>query len=98
LPSAIEQVYREFGEQGLAVMAISIREPRDRVGAWVAAHGTTVTVLLDAEGRVTQQYEVTVTPTVFIVGRDGRLLGKAIGTRAWTSDRGRALLTALTQP
>ncbi len=35
---------------------------------------------------------MTVTPTVFLVGRDGRLLGKARGTRPWTSDRGRAVL------
>jgi peroxiredoxin len=97
LPSAIEQVHREFGARGLAVLAISIREPRERVEAWVAAHGTTFTVLLDADGSVTQQYEVTVTPTVFIVGRDGRLLGRALGTKAWTSDRGRAVLAALTR-
>lgn len=89
-------MHREFGGRGLAVVAISIQEPRERVAAWVADHDTTFTVLLDPDARVTQQYEVTVTPTVFLVGRDGRLLGKALGTKAWTSERGRALLTALT--
>jgi peroxiredoxin len=89
-------VSREFGERGLAVVAISIQEPRERVAAWVSDHRTTFTVLLDPEGSVTQRYGVTATPTVFIVGRDGRLLGKALGTKAWASDRGRALFTALT--
>jgi peroxiredoxin len=89
-------VHREFGERGLAVLAISIQEPRERVATWASDHRTTFTVLLDAEGSVTQRYEVTATPTVFIVGRDGRLLGKALGTKDWTSERGRALLTALT--
>ena len=90
-------MHREFGAQGLAVVAISIQEPRERVGAWVADHGTTFTVLLDPDARVTQQYQVTGTPTVFIVGRDGRLLGKALGTKPWTSPQGRALLAALTR-
>jgi peroxiredoxin len=89
-------VHREFGGRGLAVVAVSIQEPRERVAAWVADHRTTFTVLLDSEGSVTQKYQVTATPTVFIVGRDGRLLGKALGTKPWMSERGRALFTALT--
>jgi peroxiredoxin len=95
LPSAIEQVHREFSGRGLAVVAIDIREPADTVAAWVEKHKTTFTVLLDTDGEVTQQYEVTVTPTVFLVGRNGRLIGKAVGTRPWTSESGRALLGAL---
>ena len=86
-----------FGGQGLAVVAISVREPRERVSTWAAAHGTTFPVALDADGRVSHQYDVTVTPTVFIVGRDGRLLGKALGTKDWMSGRGRALLATLTR-
>ncbi|OLC16846.1 MAG: hypothetical protein AUH29_03775 [Candidatus Rokubacteria bacterium 13_1_40CM_69_27] len=95
MPSTIERVHREFKDKGLAVVAISIQEPPDRVAAWVKTHNTSFTVLLDADGSVTRQYEVTATPTVFIVGRDGTLLGKALGTKAWTSDTGRALLQAL---
>jgi hypothetical protein len=34
---------------------------------------------------------------VFLVARDGRVVGKALGTKAWNSDAGRALLTALTR-
>jgi peroxiredoxin len=94
LPSAIEQVHREFSGRGLAVVAIDIREPADTVAAWVEKHKTTFTVLLDTDGEVTQQYEVTVTPTVFLV-RNGRLIGKAVGTKPWTSESGRALLGAL---
>lgn len=97
MPSTIEQVHREFGGQGLAVLAISIREPRERVGSWAAGRGTTVPMLLDLDGRVSQQYDVTATPTVFIVSRDGRLLGKALGTKDWMSGRGRALLATLTR-
>lgn len=59
-------------------------------------HHTSFTVLLDADGSATRRYGVIVTPTVLIVGRDGTLLGKAVGTKPGTSDPGRALLQALT--
>ena len=52
-------------------------------------------MLLDASGAVTSAYEVTATPTVFLLSREGKLVGKALGNKAWTSEQGRALLTRL---
>jgi hypothetical protein len=57
-----------------------------------------VPVLLDADGGVTRRYEVPVTPTAFLLARDGTLVGKAVGTKPWTSPTGRAVLRALTAP
>jgi hypothetical protein len=37
-------------------------------------------------------YGVTATPTVFVIGRDGLVLGRAIGRRPWVAAEGRALL------
>ena len=55
----------------------------------------TVPVLLDPDGAVTAAYKVTGTPTVFLVGRDGTLVGKVVGTRDWGGPAGLALLAAL---
>jgi peroxiredoxin len=98
LPSTIEQMYREHKDQGLSVLAINIQESRDDVAKWVREKKTTTTVLLDPDGAVVTQYGVTATPTSFIVTRDGRMVGKALGNKAWTSDRGRAMLRALLAP
>jgi peroxiredoxin len=95
LPSTIEQVHQEFRDRGLAVVAIDFQEPREKVRAWVRDQRLTFTVLLDPDGQVTRAYDVTATPTVFLVGRDGRLRGTALGTKAWNSNTGRALFTAL---
>jgi len=38
------------------------------------------------------------TPAVYLIGRDGRLLGRAIGPRTWTQPPGRASLAALLRP
>ncbi len=80
---------------GLAVVAISIQEPRDTVQRWVDTQVVSFTVLLDPDGRATADYGVTATPTVFLVAPDGTLRGKALGTKPWTSATGRALLEAL---
>jgi peroxiredoxin len=88
-------VQRELKDRGLVVVAVSIREPRDTVAAWTTKVGLPFPVYLDEDAEVTRAWRVTSTPTVFLVDRRGRVVGKAIGTKAWTSPAGRALLTAL---
>jgi hypothetical protein len=51
--------------------------------------------LLDPDGDASSAYHITATPTVFLVGRDGKLVAKALGTKDWTSPSGRALLQLL---
>jgi thiol-disulfide isomerase/thioredoxin len=98
LPSTIEQVHKEFGPRGLSILLINIQESRDTAARWVKEKGITPRVLLDPDGSATVAYRVTGTPTVVLIGRDGRMVGRAVGTRGWTSPAGRALLNALLQP
>lgn len=95
LPSTIEQTHRELKDRGLVVLAINLGERRDLVAGWVKGHGVTSTVLLDANNEAQKSYQIAFTPTVFLVDRQGKLVGKAIGERQWTGDQGKALLRAL---
>jgi AhpC/TSA family protein len=95
LPSTIERIHRELKDQGLVVLAINLAEQRDLVAAWVKSHGVTSTVLLDANKDVEKSYQIAYTPTVFLVDRRGRLVGKAIGERDWAGEQGLALLRLL---
>jgi peroxiredoxin len=92
LPSTIEQVHREYKDRGLVVLAISIEENRRKVAAWGPSRSLTMPLLLDPDGAVSGAYRITATPTVFLIGRDGRLVAKGTGTKPWTSDAGRAML------
>ena len=98
MPSTIEEVQRQWKDRGLVVLAVNIEESKSTVAAWVKEKKVTVPVLLDADGAITRRYRVTGTPTVFVVGRDGTMVGVASGTKAWTSDKGKALLGRLTSP
>ena len=98
MPSTIETLHRRYRDQGLAVWAVNIKEPRSHVALWVKVKGLTMPVLLDADGAVTQAYRVTGTPTLVLIDRAGRLVGRAAGTRDWLGEKGRALFTALLAP
>ena len=72
-----------------------MEEGRDKVLGWVKDKQVTFTVVLDRSGSVMRAYDVRATPAVFVIGRDGKLVAKAFGTKSWGSPRGRAFLEAL---
>ena len=95
MPSIIEQVNRDYRDRGLVVYAVNIEETRRTVAKWMEKNHSTVPVLLDPAGDASAAYRITATPTAFLIGRDGKLVAKAIGTKEWTSEHGRALLQRL---
>jgi AhpC/TSA family protein len=94
LPS-IDALFRRLEKDGLSVLLIDIREDRETVRRTVQSRGYAAPVLMDADARLSDTYGVRGTPTVFLVGRDGTLRGRAVGPRPWTGPEGRALLQAL---
>ena len=95
MPSTIEKVHQDFKDAGLVVLPISLEEGRGKVTAWAPHKTLTMPLLLDPAGDASGAYRITATPTVYLVGRDGKLVAKATGTKPWTSEQGRALLKLL---
>jgi thioredoxin-related protein len=87
-------VHKDLDGRGLTVLAVNIQESSEVVRTWVGARKITSRVVLD-DGDVARRYRVTVTPTVVLVDRQGRMLAKAHGVRSWTGAQGRELLLAL---
>lgn len=77
------------------MLAINIQESRSTVAAWAREKGVTIPILLDTDGEITKRYGVIATPTTFLVDREGRLLGRAVGPRDWGSPAGKGLLAGL---
>jgi peroxiredoxin len=94
----MEQVHKEFSQKGLTVLAVDVQENRDWVANWVEEKKVTSPILLDADGAVTQLYGVTGTPTVVLIGRQGELIGRAVGSREWMGEKSRGLFEALLSP
>ena len=95
MPS-INALYREFRGQGLEVLLIDFRESPERVRQVVKERGYTAPVLLDESGDVTGRlYGVWGPPTIYLVDRQGRLVGRAIGRRDWSSPAARTFMRDL---
>jgi hypothetical protein len=95
LPS-VNQLYSDFKAQGLEVLLIAFREPGAEVGRVARERGYVAPVLIDASGDVTGRvYGVWGPPTVYLVDREGRLVGRAVGPRDWASAAARTLIKDL---
>jgi len=95
LPS-INALYRDFKAQGLEVLLIAFRESATDVRRVARERGYVAPVLLDASGDVTGRlYGVWGPPTVYLVDREGRLVGRAAGARKWDSPAARRLVQDL---
>ena len=82
-------------DQGLTVLLVDLWEKPARVVKTVAERGYAMRVVIDPDGTVSNAYRVVGTPTVYLVGKDGALIGRAVGPQHWTEAVGRALLEAL---
>ncbi len=83
MPS-MERLWQRFKHRGLVIIAINVdRGGRERVKRFVEETGVTFPVVLDPQGKVRRNYEIFALPTSYIIGQDGRFLGKVVGERMW---------------
>jgi cytochrome c biogenesis protein CcmG, thiol:disulfide interchange protein DsbE len=95
LPS-VQKLYQDLRGKGLDVLLIDIREDPELVRRTVKERGYVTPVLLAQSGQVSGPgYRVWGPPTVFIIDRQGRLLGRAAGARGWDSQQARQFMEAL---
>ena len=91
----LERLHREFAPLGLAVVGVNAREKKDAVSRYAKELGLTFPLVLDPDGKIGALYGVVGLPATFLVGRNGRAVGFAIGSREWGSPPARALFNAL---
>jgi cytochrome c biogenesis protein CcmG, thiol:disulfide interchange protein DsbE len=96
MPS-IERLYKDYGPQGLKVVAVSIDDPGTdtTIRAFAREHDLTFEILHDPSGAIEQEYQTTGVPETFVIGRDGVIRKKIIGASDWDSQGDRALIAQL---
>ena len=77
----IHEVYDEWSERGLVVLAINVGESPSRVNKFIQDYNLSFPVLLDLERNVAGKYNVNITgyPTTFFVDGDGIIRDIKIG-------------------
>jgi len=92
----VNRLYQELKGRGLEVLLVDFREDPAHVRRVARERGYVAPVLIDRSGDVTgRQYGVWGPPTVYLIDREGRLVGRGVGPRSWTDPRIRAMLLAL---
>ena len=75
----LQQVYEEWSDKGLVVLAINMGESSAQVGAFMQSHDLSLPVLLDAKQAVAQKYNIWSIPTTFFIDKDGIIQEKIVG-------------------
>ena len=76
----IQQVYEEWSDKGLVVLAINLGESSSKVKEFVQSYGLPFPVLLDTKGDIAQKYNVRgLIPTTFFIDKNGIIQVKKIG-------------------
>lgn len=91
----MEELHKEFGNQGLVILAINNLEGSKEIKAFIKQHNLTFTTLLDEKGKVFELYRTWSLPTTYLIGKNGEVVGKVIGYRDWHSDLAQSLLRQL---
>ncbi|MCW8905648.1 MAG: TlpA family protein disulfide reductase [Sedimenticola sp.] len=76
---ATEPVYRRLAGGRFEVLAVNIKQPRERVARVASDLELSYPVLLDATGEVARRYGVDALPVSFLVDPDGRLYTRLLG-------------------
>ena len=75
----IQEIYEEWSDKGLVVLAINIGESSSKVEEFMQNHNLSFIVLLDTRQDVVQRYNFQYIPTTFFIDEDGIIQEKVIG-------------------
>lgn len=93
---ALESLARKLADSDLVVLAIAVdRSDRRVVERFVQRYGLHLPIPLDTDGTVRKQYDIDALPTTYLIGRDGRFIGRSIGERDWNDPALTALMEQL---
>lgn len=91
----IQALQRHYGRD-VAVLGVNVdRGNPAGVARFVRTHGIGFPTVLDADGTVRRRYRIRALPTSYLIGRDGRIIGRIVGVRDWDSPAARALFDRL---
>jgi thiol-disulfide isomerase/thioredoxin len=95
MPS-MEKLHQKFKDKDFVMMAINLQESASRVKQFYKEYKLTFTTLLDTTGDVGAGLGIRSIPTTFILDKNGRIIGKALGPREWEGKKSIALFEHLT--
>ena len=84
MPS-MQKLHRRFKDKNFVMVAINSQETDAQVKSFFDKYKLSFTALLDSSGEVGTWFDVNALPTTFVLDKEGRIIGRALGPRQWDS-------------
>ncbi|MGD9044145.1 MAG: TlpA disulfide reductase family protein [Desulfobacterales bacterium] len=91
----MEKLHRRYKDKDFAMVAINLQETDAQVKSFFDKYKLSFTALLDSNGEVATWFGVGSLPTTFVLDKQGRIIGSALGPREWDSQASIALFDYL---
>jgi peroxiredoxin len=82
---AMEKLWQKFKQEDFVILAVDLRERKEKINSFVKTNGYTFPVLLDSMGAVANTYGIRAIPTTYLLDSEGRIVGRALGARDWAT-------------
>ena len=83
---AMERLYRALGGSDFELVAISVDDDVEAVAAFQKRLGLTFPILLDTDQRIAGFYQTFRFPESILIGRDGLVVERYVGSKEWDGD------------
>ena len=94
MPS-LEKLSQKYKDNDVSVVAISLDEDKEKA-IKMLVNRMNLTFPIALEGQASgDDYQVSVLPVTYIIGKDGLLLGRVVGDRDWASEEADELMKAV---
>ena len=80
---SLDKLYRKYGEKDLAIVGISVSEPREIVEKFLKEHPHDYAVVLSSENEMLRTYQISVFPTYIVIDREGNIAVAVQGDRGF---------------
>jgi len=78
------EAHRRFSARGYETIAIAVRDQPERVAEFAKSRALPYKVVLDADGSIAREFgNIRLTPTTFLIDRNGRVLRRYVGEPDW---------------
>ena len=85
MPS-MQRLWEDLEEENFLLYAVSVGERRETAAAFIEEEGYTFPVLLDPAGVGAEIFQVQGIPVTWLIGPDGLILGRYVGSREWDTE------------
>ena len=91
----MERLYKKLKDRGLVILAVDMQESEKLVKPFMRDFSLSFPALLDLDGDVSFLYGIRGLPSTYIIDREGKIIGKAVGPRDWSSQESIQLFQSL---